>query len=293
MVVFSVAAICLLSNANGQQSPAASGAGSIQAQIKAARVVKQVTVTGQVMVTRAQGGPVKLKSNDSLGAGDVVITAEDSSVVLVFSNGSTVTIGQKSEVSVDTFTQDPFAADVNLSQAKEEPSESHTKLKLTYGELVGNVKHLNGKSTFDVETPVGAAGIRGTTFRLVYQVTGNGQAFFSLSTASGTVIFTGSTGTNVPISVGASQEVNIQVTIDDVTGAVQSVQVAPTATISDADKNVIGQQVTAGIESLGVTNFTALMQQDQQQQQQQQQQQDQQQQQQQQQQTTPGDGQSG
>jgi hypothetical protein len=74
---------------------------------------------------------------------------------------------------------------------------------------------------------------------------------------------------------------------------VQSVQVAPTATISAADNAMIAQQTTAGIESLGVTNFTALMQQDQQQQQQQQQQQDQQQQQQQQQQTTPGDGQSG
>jgi hypothetical protein len=229
MVVFCVAAICLLSNANGQQSPTASGAGTIQAQIKAARVVKEVTVRGLVMVTRAQGGSVKLRSNDSLVAGDVVRTAVAASVVLVFSNGSTVTIGEQSEVSVDTFTQDPFAADVNLSQAKEEPSVSHTKLKLTFGELVGNVKHLNGKSTFDVETPVGAAGIRGTTFRLVYRPTGNGQAFFTLSTASGTVIFTGSTGTNVPVSVGASQAVNIQVTIDDVTGAVQSVQVAPTA----------------------------------------------------------------
>ena len=291
MVVFSVAAICLLSNANEQQSPAASGPGTIQAQIKAARVVKQVTVTGQAVVTHAQGSEVKLKSNDSLAAGDVVTTLDDSSVVLVFSNGSTVTIGQNSKVSVDTFTQDPFAADVNLSQAKEEPSPSHTKLNLAYGELVGNVKHLNNASTFDIQTPVGAAGIRGTTFRLVYRPTGNGQAFFTLSTASGTVIFTGSTGTSVPISVGASQEVSIQVTINDATGAVQSVQVAPTETISDADKNVIGQQVTAGIESLGVTNFTALMQQDQQQQQQQQQ--DQQQQQQQQQQTTPGDGQSG
>ena len=118
-----------------------------------------------------------------------------------------------------------------------------------------------------------------------------GRDAFEFCLISGTVIFTGSTGPNVPISVGASQEVNIQVTIDDATGTVQSVQVAPTTTISDADKNVIGQQVTAGIESLGVTNFTALMQQDQQQQQQQQQ--DQQQQQQQQQQTTPGDGQSG
>jgi len=108
--------------------------------------------------------------------------------VLVFSNGPrSASAGFK--VSVDEFTQDPFAEDVKLSELKEEPTKSHTKLRMTYGELVGNVKHLNAKSTFDVQTPVGAAGIRGTTFRLVYRPSGNGQAFFTLSTASGTVIF--------------------------------------------------------------------------------------------------------
>jgi hypothetical protein len=249
MVVLSFAAICLLPNANGQQQAAPSGPGVIQAQIKAARVV------GQVTVTRTQGAVVILQNNDLLSAGDIVVTGKESSVVLVFSNGSTVSIGQDSRVSVDEFTQDPFAEDVKLSELKEEPTTSHTKLKLTYGELVGNVKKLNGASTFEVQTPVGAAGIRGTTFRLVYRPTGNGQAFFTLSTASGIVIFQGSTG--APVSVPANQQVDIQVTVNPTTGAVQ-VQVNSTG-ISDEAKQAIAEQVQQAIQVLGVTNFNALM----------------------------------
>jgi hypothetical protein len=247
MMVLGVAAICLLPRLSAQQPPSVPGAGMIQAQIKAARVI------GTVTVTHAQGIAVDLRNNDPLVEGDVVVTANISSVVLVFSNGSTVSIEQNSKVSVDTFTQDPFAADVKLSQAKEEPSVSHTKLKMTYGELVGNVKHLNGASTFEVDTPVGAAGIRGTTFSMVYRPAGNGQAFFTLGTASGTVIFQGTTG--VPIPVGPGHEVDIQVTIDPTTGAV-SVQVNST-TLSQAAKDAIAEQVKNGIEAIGVTTFTA------------------------------------
>jgi hypothetical protein len=250
MMVLGVAAICLLHRVSAQQPPSVPGAGMIQAQIKAARVV------GKVNVTHAQGIGVELHNNDPLVEGDVVDTAVNSSVVLVFSNGSTVSIEQNSRVSVDTFTQDPFAADVKLSQAKEEPSISHTKLKMTYGELVGNVKHLNGASTFEVDTPVGAAGIRGTTFSIVYRPAGNGQAFFTLCTASGTVIFQGTTG--APLTVGADQQVNIQVTVDPTTGAV-SVQVNST-TLSDADKQTIQEGVQQGIQSLDTTDFTAFVQ---------------------------------
>lgn len=60
--------------------------------------------------------------------------------------------------------------------------------------MVGNVKTLNhaAESMFSVSTPAGAAGIRGTTFRIVYRPTGNGQAFnYQLSTSEGVVIFEG------------------------------------------------------------------------------------------------------
>ena len=91
IMVLGLAAICLLPAMNGQQPPASPGPGTIQAQIKAARVISQVTVT------HAQGISAELHNNDSLVSGDTITTAKESSVVLVFSNGSTVSIGQDSQ----------------------------------------------------------------------------------------------------------------------------------------------------------------------------------------------------
>jgi len=277
MLVLGFVAIYLIPSTNGQQAAPVPGQGQIQAQIKAARVV------GQVTVARADATTAMLNNNDPLSHGDVVITAKASSVVLVFSNGSTVSLGPDSKLAVDEFTQDPFDKDVKLTDLTEEPTTSQTKLNLTYGELVGNVKKLKGASTFQVQTPVGAAGIRGTTFRLVYRPTGNGQAFFSLSTGSGIVIFQGTTG--VPIPVEANREVDIQVKINERTGQVESVQVT-TQGISDEAKQAIEQAVTEAIQALEAAVFDARsgnrngFQDNQGQLQQQQQQQ-----------TTPGDGQ--
>lgn len=241
-----LAAICLLPGANGQEPAAAAGVGSIEAQIKAARVV------GQVTVMRAQGAAVALRNGDSLQAGDVVVTAKESSVVLVFSNGSTVSVAQDSKVAVDEFTQDPFAADVKLTELKEEPTTLHTKLNLTYGELVGNVKKLKGASTFEVQTPVGAAGIRGTTFRLVFRPAGNGKAFFTLSTASGTVIFQGITG--APIPVEENREVDIEAKIDEKTGVVTLVQVDAHG-ISPSAKRAIENALLDALDALDNMSF--------------------------------------
>ena len=78
---------------------------------------------------------------------------------------------------------------------KQEPGTSTTKLNLSKGELVGKVVHLNVDkgSEFTVQTPVGAAGIRGTTFRIIFRPGPDGKAFFSVTTADGRVVFTGIT----------------------------------------------------------------------------------------------------
>ncbi len=279
-VVLCVLAAGLTLSVHGQGAPATLG------QIKAVRVM------GDVKVVRSPGNTtIALHDNDAVTQGDVVITAKESSVVLVFSNGSTVNLAQDSKLAIDQFLQDPFGQEVKVADLKEEPSASHTKLNLTYGELVGNVKKLKGDSSFLVQTPVGAAGIRGTTFLLTYRPSGTGQAFFSLSTASGEIIFQGTTGEPVPIAAGKA--VQVQVTIDDATGAIQSVQVQA-QDISPEAQQTIATQVTQALESLQTTTFTPpppppppeqQQQQDQQQQQQQQQQTPPR--------TTPGDGQTG
>src|SRR5437762_2218032 len=77
----------------------------------------------------------------------------------------------------------------------------------------GTVKTLNraAGSTFSVSTPAGAAGIRGTTFRIVYRPTGDGQAFlFELSTSEGVVFFEGITGAGLAsIDVPFGQQLSL------------------------------------------------------------------------------------
>jgi hypothetical protein len=242
-LVFGVVVIGLALSAHAQQAQLPPG------QIKAVRIIGQVTVN-----RAADKSTGALQNNDALAQGDVITTAKDASVVLVFSNGSTVSVGQDSRLAIDEFLQDPFGQEIKVAALTEEPSRSRTKLNLTYGELVGNVKKLKGESSFQVQTPVGAAGIRGTTFRLVYRPTGTGQAFFTLSTATGEVIFQGTTGTPVPVP--ENQEVVVEVTIDDATGAVLSVQVK-TQDISAEAAQVIQQQVTAALQSVETTTFVS------------------------------------
>lgn len=170
--------------------------GSLRAQTPSARATMP---PGLVLVARTTGtvsmildGVTNvLKQEDKIPQTAMVKTAPASSAVLVFSNGATTQLGEDTELIIQEFLQDPFAAQIQVAALQEEPSASRTRLKLNKGELVGNVKklqHARG-STFTIETPVGAAGIRGTTFRIVFRPTGQGLAFFSLSTVEGNVAF--------------------------------------------------------------------------------------------------------
>lgn len=149
-------------------------------------------VVGKVSV-QLNGATTDIKNDDAISQASTVITAKESSVVLVFSNGATVQLGAETTMVIEQFLQDPFAATLSMADLVEEPTTSKTKLHLMKGELVGKVAHLKRDqgSEFTVQTPVGAAGIRGTTFRIVFRPSGTGQAFavFSLSTVEGQVLF--------------------------------------------------------------------------------------------------------
>jgi hypothetical protein len=170
------------------QTPAAAPADPLPSQ---AGEIKAAKVTGSVSVKVADQTR-DLHNGDSVEQNATVITALNSSVVLVFSNGATTQLGADTVMTVEQFLQDPFAQDQKVADMQEEPTRSTTKLNLTKGELVGKVVHLKHDkgSTFTVQTPVGAAGIRGTTFRIVFRPQGTGLAFFALSTVEGNVNFT-------------------------------------------------------------------------------------------------------
>ena len=202
-----------------------------------AAVAVPATIPGGIQLAKIQG-EVNLRDNvtkairSAAGVRDItmgttVLTGTAGSVVLVFANGSTINLGRDSELDIETFLQDPFPTDIKVSDLTTEPSTSITKLNLAKGELVGNVKKLNttAGSTFDVNTPVGAAGIRGTTFRIVYRPDplNPTHVTFTVSTLEGNVLVQVASGTtSIPVSVTQNKEVSVdvQVNIDPVTKTV-------------------------------------------------------------------------
>lgn len=182
-------------------APAAANASAIVGGMELILVAK-VTGTAQMTVN---GAVINLKVDDKVPRSAKINTQAGSSVVLAFSNGATTHLGADTELIVEEFLQDPFSSAVALRDVAEEPSQSRTKLRLNRGELTGKVaklKHDKG-STFVVETPVGAAGIRGTTFRIVFTPNGTGQAFFQLSTVEGNVGFA-ALGSGIDPTTGAA-----------------------------------------------------------------------------------------
>lgn len=154
--------------AHAQQPPAPVAANNAR---EAGRIVV-VRVNGEVFVFNA-GETLRfaLRNGSIVTQGQSIATGPKASVMLAFSNGATVTIGEKSLVSVDEFTQKPFSEMFKMSEAAKEPSASTTRMNMVRGEVIANVKKLNKEenSSFEIKTPVGVAGIRGTTFRIAFE----------------------------------------------------------------------------------------------------------------------------
>jgi hypothetical protein len=150
--------------------------------------------------------------------------------VLVFSNGATVSLGPDTRLSIDKFLQDPFSQSVKIEELSTEPpgSTSVTSLKLVRGEMVSNVKKLNkaGGSTFTVQTPVGAAGIRGTTFEIFFKP-GEDTASFGLRMVEGVIeLGFGGRGRTVMVE-GGKQVIMDGIGFDATSGRVTSVPDVP------------------------------------------------------------------
>jgi len=219
--------------------------------------------TGNVTAVGPDGQTITLKKGSELTQGYVVQTGDDSSVILAFSNGATINLAQDSSLSIDEFLQDPFSDEVALAELTAEPTTSTTKLHLSRGELVGNVKKLNSDagSSFVVQTPVGAAGIRGTTFRIVFRPDGTGKAFFSLTTVEGNVVL--SSGTmDLPsgISVSDNNEVVVlvDVDVDPSTGAITVSQAPATPVTVTETRPTTQAEVTAVAQEVATAAATVV-----------------------------------
>lgn len=149
------------------------------------------TVKGDVSFKRSGSASYeKLEVGAVLPQGATVKTAKSSLAIVVFSNGATATVRPDSEVVIN-FTQAGFSGPLTKG---EEPSVSKTQIKIVNGTVISKVAKLKKGSEYNVTSPVGAAGVRGTIFTVSYNAS-TGQ--FSVSCIEGSVVFTKSSDGSV------------------------------------------------------------------------------------------------
>lgn len=242
------------------QSTSAPASTPTQAKSQNFGVIVAKRVTGTVhVVDAATHAKTELKNGDRIAAHQTVITANDgvSSVILLFSNGASVQLKHDSQLVIDEFLQEQWNGDLNLNELEEEPSSSQTKLNLLRGEMIGKVAKLKkDKSSFGVQTPVGAAGIRGTVFRIVFRPDplNPSQFRFTLSTAEGhvdlmqgTVAVPAAAAPATAVTENTEVVVLVDVQVDPVTGSVSITlppEVQSTTQPISAEATVIIQQAT-------------------------------------------------
>ncbi|MDC1022761.1 FecR domain-containing protein [bacterium] len=126
-------------------------------------------------------------------------------LVLLFSNGTITTLQSQTKMKIGVFEQVPFdAGDKKMADLEGEPSESKVVIDLDWGSLVVKTKKLDKKSSFDINSPIGTAGIRGTEF----QMSQNPGTGVQLDVTESTVAFTPPGGVPTPVSQGNGLDVS-------------------------------------------------------------------------------------
>ena len=127
---------------------------------------------GDVSVTNNDTGEKLSSDRVKVGGlifdGHTVETGKGAKVVLLFSSGTITTLKEESVLNIKKFAQQKFDPKTagKLADRKDEPSPSETVIDLSLGDMVVDVKKLKKESSFNIDSPVGTAGIRGTIPRM-------------------------------------------------------------------------------------------------------------------------------
>lgn len=216
---------------------------------------------GNIHVIKVKGAPTlvdegdksttELKEGVYVKQGHVIKTGKGEQAVLLFSNGTVITIEPNSTFSIDKFLQVPFdSTKVDYAKAKNEPSISQTKVTVSEGSIVGDVAKLNKGSTFNIGTPVGVAGIRGTTIRITVTKTSTG-ATVSVQLPEGVADFSSLNGQTVTLTDGKQVTFSLNTT----TGNLDVSSVSP---ITQAEAAEIAQLVEQSQRDIPDSPFSSL-----------------------------------
>ena len=194
-----------------------------------------------------------------------VETGEGGKLVGLLSNGTLLTLVEKTKMKIGTFDQQPFeAGDKKLADLTGEPSKSNVSVDLDFGALVVKTKKLNKGSVFNINSPVGVAGIRGTEFQMAsnpgqgvqLDVTESTVAFAPpgggapVEVSQGGGLSVSSSGIATPRAVNPSVAQNIQATNQAATEATNDVSLGEvTAAMDQASSESESSEEQASEES--------------------------------------------
>jgi hypothetical protein len=117
-----------------------------------------ISVRGSATHTDVAGTESRLKRGMALSQGATITTGPTGFVVLRIADRQNVLrVRSNSVLTIETLSVREVAGE----------SVINTKMKLTKGSLLGNVKKLSAASNFEVQTAKGVAGIRGTVFEVL------------------------------------------------------------------------------------------------------------------------------
>ncbi len=107
---------------------------------------------------------IPVEKGMALGSGDVVRTTIDSLVDLGLDDGGALRLDEETEMTIEALTSSKERA--RFMMFFDRPVEAQkAKLKLAQGKVLASLKKLpSSQSMFQVETPTGVAGVRGTTW---------------------------------------------------------------------------------------------------------------------------------
>ena len=167
-----------------------------------------VEKSGGVRFSDSQGveqNQANFIAGNNVPLGYNIETANDGKVILLLSNGTLMTLIEDTKMKVSSFEQKPFDANgKTLGDLKEEPSPSNIAIDLDIGSLVVKTKKLNKNSSFEIRSPVGTAGIRGTEF----QMASSPNQGVQLDVTESTVAFTPPGGQPVNVNQGSGLSVS-------------------------------------------------------------------------------------
>src|SRR5712672_3636546 len=129
---------------------------SLQAQTVPGKA--EVRALKGVAVYSTGGGPsMPLKVGTVLGPGSTIKTGGGSSVDLFLGNSAgVVRVAENTTLALDKLTLTDTGADTAVE----------IQMGLSEGTILGNVNKLSAASRYEIKTPNGVAGIRGTRYRM-------------------------------------------------------------------------------------------------------------------------------